>query len=42
MHEGAGTDHTFLGGCAGIGLLLVAALSPVEPAWDWLLLADVP
>lgn len=46
MHEdrsfGPATDHAFLGGSAGIGLALVAALSPAEPAWDRLLLADIP
>jgi hypothetical protein len=33
-------DPGFLTGAAGIGLALVAALSPLEPAWDRLLLAD--
>ena len=33
-------DPAFLGGAAGIGLALLAAISPVEPAWDRLLLVD--
>jgi lantibiotic modifying enzyme len=32
------TDPGFLGGAAGIGLALLAAATPVEPAWDRLLL----
>jgi len=32
----------FLMGSAGIGLALIAALFPVEPAWDRLLLASIP
>lgn len=32
----------FLVGSAGVGLGLLSALSPVEPAWDRLLLADLP
>ncbi|HVT60595.1 MAG TPA: lanthionine synthetase C family protein [Thermoanaerobaculia bacterium] len=35
-------DAGFLTGAAGIGLALLAALTPVEPAWDRLLLAAVP
>lgn len=31
-------DPAFLGGATGIGLALLAAVSPVEPAWDRLLL----
>jgi lantibiotic modifying enzyme len=31
-------DPAFLGGAAGIGLALLAAVSPIEPAWDRLLL----
>jgi hypothetical protein len=31
-------DPGFLGGAAGIGLALLAAASPIEPAWDRLLL----
>jgi lantibiotic modifying enzyme len=31
-------DSGFLGGAAGIGLALLAAATPVEPAWDRLLL----
>jgi lantibiotic biosynthesis protein len=36
------TDPGFLTGAAGIGLALLAALSPIEPAWDRLLLVSVP
>lgn len=32
----------FLGGAAGVGLALLAAATPVEPAWDRLLLASIP
>ena len=32
----------FLTGAAGIGLVLLAALEPMEPAWDRVLLAAVP
>lgn len=32
----------FLTGAAGIGLALLGAVSPVEPAWDRLLLCSVP
>lgn len=32
------SDAGFLGGAAGIGLALLAAATPVEPAWDRLLL----
>jgi hypothetical protein len=35
-------DPGFLTGAAGIGLALLAATSPVEPAWDRVLLASVP
>lgn len=35
-------DPGFLTGSAGIGLALLAAVSDVEPAWDRLLLADLP
>jgi lantibiotic biosynthesis protein len=31
-------DPGFLTGAAGIGLALLAAVSPVEPEWDRLLL----
>lgn len=34
-------DPGLLGGAAGIGLALLAAITPVEPAWDRMLLADV-
>ena len=36
------TDPGFLTGSAGVGLALLAAATPVEPAWDRLLLSDVP
>jgi lantibiotic biosynthesis protein len=32
------SDPALLGGAAGIGLALLAAISPIEPAWDRLLL----
>lgn len=35
-------DPGFLTGAAGIGLALLAAVSPVEPEWDRLLLASNP
>ena len=35
-------DGGFLTGSAGIGLALLAAATPHEPAWDRVLLADVP
>jgi hypothetical protein len=35
-------DPGFLMGSAGIGLALIAALFPVEPAWDRVLLASIP
>ena len=35
-------DPGFLSGAAGIGLALLAAASPVEPAWDRLLLVSIP
>jgi len=35
-------DRGFLTGAAGIGLALLAAVNPVEPAWDRLLLASAP
>lgn len=35
-------DSGFLTGAAGIGLALLGAVSPVEPAWDRALLASVP
>lgn len=43
--DGSGTweaDPGFLTGAAGVGLALLAALSPAEPAWDRLLMASVP
>ena len=36
------TDAGFLEGVAGIGLALLAALTPVEPEWDALMLCDLP
>jgi len=36
------TDPGFLTGGAGIGLALLGAASPVEPAWDRVLLSSVP
>jgi len=42
-HDGAGApDASILTGVAGIGLVLHAAISEVEPAWDRLLLIDLP
>jgi hypothetical protein len=35
-------DRGFLTGAAGIGLVLLGALSPVEPAWDRVLLSSAP
>ncbi|HWU89806.1 MAG TPA: lanthionine synthetase C family protein [Kofleriaceae bacterium] len=35
-------DPSFLTGAAGIALALAAALAPVEPAWDRVLLASLP
>jgi hypothetical protein len=35
-------DPGFLTGAAGIGLALLATVSPVEPAWDRVLLSSVP
>jgi hypothetical protein len=35
-------DAGLLTGAAGIGLTLLAATTPVPPAWDRLLLADLP
>lgn len=35
-------DPSLLGGAPGIGLALLAAVSPVEPAWDRLLLVPIP
>jgi lantibiotic modifying enzyme len=36
------TDPGLLTGAAGIGLALLGAVSPVEPAWDRVLLCSVP
>ena len=35
-------DPGFLEGAAGVGLALLAAVSPVDPEWDRLLLAATP
>ncbi len=35
-------DPNFLTGAAGIGLALLAAITPIEPAWDRLLLVSIP
>lgn len=44
-HAGGGgswhDDHGFLSGAAGIGLALLAAVSPVEPNWDRALLLSL-
>jgi hypothetical protein len=37
-----GTQRGFLMGAGGIGLALLAAITPVEPMWDRLLLANLP
>ena len=36
------TDPGFLTGAAGVGLALLAAVTPVEPEWDRLLLVAIP
>jgi len=35
-------DPGFLTGAAGVGLALLAALSPIAPAWDRVLLLEIP
>jgi hypothetical protein len=35
-------DRSFLTGVGGIALALLAAVAPVEPAWDRLLAISVP
>ena len=35
-------DATLLTGCAGVALVLEAAISEIEPKWDRLLLVDLP
>jgi hypothetical protein len=35
-------DPGFLTGSSGVGLVLLAAASAVEPEWDRVLLADIP
>jgi hypothetical protein len=42
---GSGTwiaDPGFLTGSVGIALALLAATTPIEPAWDNVLLTDIP
>lgn len=42
-HEGGWEPSTtLLEGAAGIGLALLAAIEPVEPGWDRMLLCDLP
>jgi cytochrome c553 len=38
---GWGPDASFLAGAAGVGLALLAASSPLPPAWDSLLLVEI-
>ena len=38
LERGWNSDPGFLTGAAGVGLALLAAASPVEPAWDRALL----
>jgi len=42
FRNGWTTDAGFLEGVAGIGLALLAALTPIEPAWDAMMLCDLP
>ena len=35
-------DPGLLTGATGIGLALLAAITPVEPAWDRILLVSIP
>jgi hypothetical protein len=35
-------DPGLLNGAAGIALALLAAITPVEPAWDQMLLVSIP
>ncbi|MEM7350096.1 MAG: Lanthionine biosynthesis cyclase LanC, partial [Acidobacteriota bacterium] len=35
-------DDGFLTGAAGVGLALLAAVTPTEPMWDRLLLCSIP
>ncbi|MEA2562922.1 MAG: lantibiotic biosynthesis protein [Acidobacteriota bacterium] len=42
MNLGWEADPGFLTGAAGIGLALLAAVTPVEPEWDRLLLVAIP
>jgi hypothetical protein len=41
-HEGWVNDPGILTGAAGIALALVAAISPIEPAWDRMMLLSLP
>ncbi|HSN86814.1 MAG TPA: lanthionine synthetase C family protein, partial [Thermoanaerobaculia bacterium] len=40
--EGWDADPGFLTGASGVALALLAALSPIEPAWDRLLMVSIP
>jgi hypothetical protein len=42
MKDGWVASSNLLDGAAGVGLALLAALAPIEPTWDRLLLCDVP
>jgi hypothetical protein len=42
MRQDWRAEPGFLTGAAGVGLALLAAAAPVEPAWDRLLLVSVP
>ncbi len=42
LERGWQSDPGFLTGAAGIGLALLAAATPIEPAWDRALLVSVP
>jgi lantibiotic modifying enzyme len=42
MKLGWVTDPGFLTGVVGVGLALLAGITPVEPEWDRLLMADIP
>ncbi len=42
MEPGWEADPGFLTGAAGVGLALLAAVTPVEPEWDRLLLVAIP
>jgi hypothetical protein len=40
--RGPMADPSLLGGACGVALVLHAACSEIEPAWDRLLLVDLP